>query len=483
MVAAAAGDGGNAGASPEQVDVAFPSETNNKMDLSLGAIPHPFEFHVQLEIKEKLTKTSNAYCAVPRDKSTFKVRANCNKQIVISITQQTKQGITPLTIERCFGVLLSPGRLVRLADMHLLDFEVIGQVNTSATEPTYQVVAEWKSTDRSLQKFNVETPSIDLTVAIDLVVRGIQDPVRFVIETSVQVQSKNELRIMDQVFAPASSQKRALACRFPLNLRPIGDAQWKVIALDVARDDQEESSLDTGVINSVTGVDISPVTTPSGDRNSFLSKMGIDNITKLVRSQSIVSIDGEENLSSPVDYSSDGEEPIVSGTGEVSREMTQDTLEEWSRYMHELQTDSALPKGVPSLVRAGIPEAIRGNVWLKLVGMDKRQDLIDNYRVLITRETTCEGVIRRDINRTFPGHKFFKDSGGFGQDALYKVCKAYAVYDTEVGYCQGLSFIAASLLLHVSGSGREIESPTDFVSLLDARGGRVLCTRRLDAQV
>lgn len=27
--------------------------------------------------------------------------------------------------------------------------------------------------------------------------------------------------------------------------------------------------------------------------------------------------------------------------------------------------------------------------------------------------------------------------------------KAYAVYDSEVGYCQGLSFLAATLLLHV----------------------------------
>lgn len=27
--------------------------------------------------------------------------------------------------------------------------------------------------------------------------------------------------------------------------------------------------------------------------------------------------------------------------------------------------------------------------------------------------------------------------------------KAYAVYDSELGYTQGLSFIAASLLLHV----------------------------------
>lgn len=59
-------------------------------------------------------------------------------------------------------------------------------------------------------------------------------------------------------------------------------------------------------------------------------------------------------------------------------------------------------------------------------------------------------MIQRDIHRTFPAHKRFKETGGSGQDALFKVSKAYAVYDTEVGYCQGLSFIAASLLIHVS---------------------------------
>lgn len=45
---------------------------------------------------------------------------------------------------------------------------------------------------------------------------------------------------------------------------------------------------------------------------------------------------------------------------------------------------------------------------------------------------------------------FFSTLLATGQDALFKVSKAYAVYDSEVGYCQGLSFIAASLLLHVS---------------------------------
>lgn len=73
---------------------------------------------------------------------------------------------------------------------------------------------------------------------------------------------------------------------------------------------------------------------------------------------------------------------------------------------------------------------------------------MDNFH-LFQQESSCEGVILRDINRTFPAHDFFKETGGLGQDSLYRISKAYAVYDEEVGYCQGLSFLVASLLLHV----------------------------------
>eukprot|EP00058_Branchiostoma_floridae_P023759 XP_002609249.1 hypothetical protein BRAFLDRAFT_86841 [Branchiostoma floridae] len=67
----------------------------------------------------------------------------------------------------------------------------------------------------------------------------------------------------------------------------------------------------------------------------------------------------------------------------------------------------------------------------------------------ITMESPCEQVIQRDINRTFPAHEFFKDTGSLGQESLYKISKAYSVFDEEIGYCQGLSFLAASLLLHM----------------------------------
>ena len=72
-----------------------------------------------------------------------------------------------------------------------------------------------------------------------------------------------------------------------------------------------------------------------------------------------------------------------------------------------------------------------------------------NCKLFWLQESSCESVILRDINRTFPAHDFFKETGGLGQDSLYRISKAYAVYDEEVGYCQGLSFLVASLLLHV----------------------------------
>ena len=39
---------------------------------------------------------------------------------------------------------------------------------------------------------------------------------------------------------------------------------------------------------------------------------------------------------------------------------------------------------------------------------------------------------------------------GCGQMSLFNLLKAYSLLDSEVGYCQGLSFVAGLLLMHVS---------------------------------
>ena len=69
-----------------------------------------FLFEVTMEIKEKSSETnSSAFELVPRQKGIFKLRSNIEKKVVVSV-QQLSQNSCKLSVERCFGMLVSPGR-------------------------------------------------------------------------------------------------------------------------------------------------------------------------------------------------------------------------------------------------------------------------------------------------------------------------------------------------------------------------------------
>lgn len=408
-----------------------------------------YEFIVSLEIRERVAK--NSFAAVPRDRGCFKLRANTDKEVCITVKQTASNVLQPLYIERCFGVLVAPGKLVAQKDMHLIDMLNMSYVptqgagasdsdNVSACLNAYAIRAEWKA--KAFEQLNMETSKTNLTVAVDIVMRGIEEPVRFVIETPVTIQSASEMRIMDHFMS-----KRPMTLRFYLHLKRTDELNWKVNSIDPSEEITDHGSGQQG--------------------SSSLLKMGMNNLSRIVRSSSIASIEDD----CPTDYSSDGDEPLLSGTGEVSKDCSQDTLDEWDPILREWDSEKR-PKNLAPLVRLGVPEALREKIWQKLANVEGKVEMNDMYKILITKvskpavrfvvmlaknilfvfskETKCETVIQRDIHRTFPAHKCFKESGGSGQDALFKVSKAYAVHDSEVGYCQGLSFIAASLLLHVS---------------------------------
>nr|XP_057938399.1 TBC1 domain family member 4 isoform X2 [Doryrhamphus excisus] len=106
----------------------------------------------------------------------------------------------------------------------------------------------------------------------------------------------------------------------------------------------------------------------------------------------------------------------------------------------------------------GVPKSRRGEVWLLLCHqhrlrhrLPQRQHAPDvPYRDLLKQLTAQQHAILVDLGRTFPTHEYFSAQLGAGQLSLYNLLKAYSLLDTEVGYCQGVSFVAGVLLLHMS---------------------------------
>lgn len=60
-----------------------------------------------------------------------------------------------------------------------------------------------------------------------------------------------------------------------------------------------------------------------------------------------------------------------------------------------------------------------------------------------------EFCIGKDLSRTLTFIKAFNLDPTSGENRLFNVLKAYSSYDIEVGYCQGINYIAALLLTHI----------------------------------
>lgn len=114
----------------------------------------------------------------------------------------------------------------------------------------------------------------------------------------------------------------------------------------------------------------------------------------------------------------------------------------------------------PNRCISGVPKGKRGEVWQFLAEQFcLKQPPIDthdfpnyntSYDLLLKQLTSQQHAILIDLGRTFPNHQYFSSPLGPGQLALFNLLKAYSLLDHEVGYCQGLSFVAGVLLLHVN---------------------------------
>lgn len=121
-------------------------------------------------------------------------------------------------------------------------------------------------------------------------------------------------------------------------------------------------------------------------------------------------------------------------------------LKSWDKYKNSEKLHRRIYKGIPL--------QLRGQVWSLILDVPKLKDeRKDLYLVLKLKARRLSPDIRQidlDVNRTFRDHIMFRDRYGVKQQALFHVLAAYSLYNTEVGYCQGMSQITALLLMYMN---------------------------------
>uniref|UniRef100_A0A3Q3QKX3 Rab-GAP TBC domain-containing protein n=1 Tax=Monopterus albus TaxID=43700 RepID=A0A3Q3QKX3_MONAL len=133
----------------------------------------------------------------------------------------------------------------------------------------------------------------------------------------------------------------------------------------------------------------------------------------------------------------------------------------------------------------GLPPSVRGRVWSLAIGNElnitpelyeiflsrakekwrsysETSSVNDNGGASLADRESSLDLIKLDISRTFPSLFIFQKGGPY-HDLLHSLLGAYTCYRPDIGYVQGMSFIAAVLILNLE----EAEAFITFANLLN----------------
>ncbi|EMP27157.1 TBC1 domain family member 8 [Chelonia mydas] len=131
---------------------------------------------------------------------------------------------------------------------------------------------------------------------------------------------------------------------------------------------------------------------------------------------------------------------------QIKERLWNDHFAEYGRTVCMFRTEK-----IRKLVAMGIPESLRGKLWLLF--SDAVTDLASHpgyygNLVEVSMGKCCIATeeIERDLHRSLPEHPAFQNETGIA--ALRRVLTAYAHRNPKIGYCQSMNILTSVLLLY-----------------------------------
>ncbi|KAL1006977.1 hypothetical protein UPYG_G00080090 [Umbra pygmaea] len=145
--------------------------------------------------------------------------------------------------------------------------------------------------------------------------------------------------------------------------------------------------------------------------------------------------------------------PTPSAHEEKKKHLEIERVEKWLKMVKKWEKYNNSDRMVKRVYK-GIPLQLRGQAWALMLGVEKvkndNQGIYERMKIQARMYSQDIKQIDLDVNRTFRNHIMFMDRLGVKQQSLFHILSAYSVYNTEVSYCQGMSQVAALLLMFMN---------------------------------